>query len=366
MASECMSGSSDLMPSWNSTRFLALGIGFVAATWCLATAAQQPALRITFEGTASPGTIFVPPGNKPPVYVPARNRALNVISASGIPISSDTDETALQFNAPAAVAIPFDLDVQTDPQITIVAWVRRGADSRIGWLVNTGSSQGLPSLRIYNSRLRGRAGRIEKTMDVRDAEIPAGEWTFIAGVWDYEASTMQLYMNSLSQTFRDDRGRMSSDSVSGQVKKGGFGREDTHYITIGARDAEGFSGAIRNTAIDDVAIYTTALNKDEIAAIRRGNVQFDSLAPGTRPRQDLPVGTTSGDTLNTNGQGICGDAITDLGEDCDDGNSHSGDGCSAICELEFTCGDGITDVGEDCDDGNNMSGDGCSAICQSE
>ncbi|MCL2326794.1 MAG: DUF4215 domain-containing protein, partial [Proteobacteria bacterium] len=81
-------------------------------------------------------------------------------------------------------------------------------------------------------------------------------------------------------------------------------------------------------------------------------------------------------------KGQCGDGILDKGEACDDGNTVSGDGCSADCsqvESEFDCpipgepcvwigkgrcGDGILNVGEACDDGNTVSGDGCSADCK--
>ncbi|MGH7894582.1 MAG: DUF4215 domain-containing protein, partial [Candidatus Binatia bacterium] len=62
----------------------------------------------------------------------------------------------------------------------------------------------------------------------------------------------------------------------------------------------------------------------------------------------------------------CGDGTLDPGEQCDDGNYVSGDGCSAACELEGTCGDGTIGAGEQCDDGNATSGDGCSAACQLE
>jgi len=36
---------------------------------------------------------------------------------------------------------------------------------------------------------------------------------------------------------------------------------------------------------------------------------------------------------------VCGDGIVSLGEECDDGNFVSGDGCSAVCEVEsdFFC-----------------------------
>ena len=61
---------------------------------------------------------------------------------------------------------------------------------------------------------------------------------------------------------------------------------------------------------------------------------------------------------------VCGNGIVETGEECDDGNTADGDGCSTTCEAEF-CGDGViqTGLGEQCDDGNMVSGDGCSATC---
>ena len=64
---------------------------------------------------------------------------------------------------------------------------------------------------------------------------------------------------------------------------------------------------------------------------------------------------------------LCGNAIIDPGETCDDGNIIDGDGCSADCKSAEACGDGVvnTEAGEVCDDGNTVSGDGCSADCKS-
>jgi cysteine-rich repeat protein len=62
---------------------------------------------------------------------------------------------------------------------------------------------------------------------------------------------------------------------------------------------------------------------------------------------------------------VCGNGILDPGEQCDDGNKVSGDGCSATCKVEV-CGNGILDPGEQCDDGNKVGGDGCSATCKLE
>ena len=78
---------------------------------------------------------------------------------------------------------------------------------------------------------------------------------------------------------------------------------------------------------------------------------------------------------------VCGDGVVGPGEGCDDGNSVSSDGCSSICQIEpgyvcktpgqlctrvYLCGDGVVDPNEGCDDGNSVSSDGCSARCQVE
>lgn len=73
---------------------------------------------------------------------------------------------------------------------------------------------------------------------------------------------------------------------------------------------------------------------------------------------------------------ICGQNGKEADEGCDDGNLVYGDGCSGICQNEPTfsaagdaviaCGDGIHTSGEGCDDGNKNSGDGCSLGCTVE
>jgi len=64
---------------------------------------------------------------------------------------------------------------------------------------------------------------------------------------------------------------------------------------------------------------------------------------------------------------ICGNSIVETGEQCDDGNIVSGDGCSSSCQTEGPiCGNSTVETGEQCDDGNTNSGDGCSATCQTE
>jgi fibro-slime domain-containing protein len=74
----------------------------------------------------------------------------------------------------------------------------------------------------------------------------------------------------------------------------------------------------------------------------------------------------------------CGDGTLDSDEECDDGNTISGDGCTMACRLEtdwicpnagspcvstVVCGDGRISGKEVCDDRNTKDGDGCSADC---
>jgi len=63
----------------------------------------------------------------------------------------------------------------------------------------------------------------------------------------------------------------------------------------------------------------------------------------------------------------CGDGVKaeEFGEECDDGNTVGGDGCSPNCRNEGVCGDAIVDPGEECDDGFNVGGYGeCAPGCK--
>ncbi|HKP56430.1 MAG TPA: DUF4215 domain-containing protein [Polyangiales bacterium] len=97
-----------------------------------------------------------------------------------------------------------------------------------------------------------------------------------------------------------------------------------------------------------------------------GGIQPDS---GTDGAVDADVDTSS-----------CGNGKRESVEACDDGNTSSGDGCSADCrtvERTFTCGEpnqpctstcpnGALDPTEECDDGNSANDDGCSSACEVE
>jgi fibro-slime domain-containing protein len=63
----------------------------------------------------------------------------------------------------------------------------------------------------------------------------------------------------------------------------------------------------------------------------------------------------------------CGDAVTNGMEECDDGvNDNSYGGCSPVCKLAAHCGDGVPNSPyEQCDEGvNNGPNGGCSTVCK--
>ena len=71
-----------------------------------------------------------------------------------------------------------------------------------------------------------------------------------------------------------------------------------------------------------------------------------------------------GDATHEEGPDCCGNGTTQTGEECDDGNADSTDGCTTSCKLP-ACGDGFWQPGaqEECDDGNADSTDGCTSLC---
>ena len=75
----------------------------------------------------------------------------------------------------------------------------------------------------------------------------------------------------------------------------------------------------------------------------------------------------------------CANGNKHFNEECDDGGTVNGDGCSSTCMIEagwsctgnpsvcvMGCGNGTVSGNEQCDDGDNQGGDGCNSACQIE
>ncbi len=95
------------------------------------------------------------------------------------------------------------------------------------------------------------------------------------------------------------------------------------------------------------------------SAATAGRVWFDKSGPALRI-------CDGADWQLVQFAALCGNGKLNAGETCDDGNTVSGDGCTAGCKKNV-CGDGILHKGvETCDDGNTKSKDGCSDKCALE
>jgi cysteine-rich repeat protein len=94
-----------------------------------------------------------------------------------------------------------------------------------------------------------------------------------------------------------------------------------------------------------------------------GCIDLPDIEPGEPTPDAGPPDAGPPDAGPPDGGPSCGDGKIDAnqGEVCDNGNTTSGDGCSADCRSDETCGNGIKDVArsEACDDGNTVTETEC-------
>jgi len=86
---------------------------------------------------------------------------------------------------------------------------------------------------------------------------------------------------------------------------------------------------------------------------------------GSAPTTTTTITTTSTvittPTTSTTTPPLCGNGMTDAGEECDDGNTNPNDGCTQFCTI---CGNSNVTAPETCDDGNTLVDDNCPEDCQ--
>ncbi len=141
-----------------------------------------------------------------------------------------------------------------------------------------------------------------------------------------------------------------------------------------------YSNSLYNNPIEGVRVYISTSSTDWIWYV--GNILFRLNlyegygVPALTLQQKVAGNAVLSAYLTHFGSdvppplgSVCGNNMIDSGEQCDDGNTNNGDGCSSTCQTEPAtplCGNNIVDFSEQCDDGNTNNGDGCSSTCQTE
>ena len=136
--------------------------------------------------------------------------------------------------------------------------------------------------------------------------------------------------------------------------------------------------------VNGLADTTRVAAGDSVTFSLRATADISATGPfSTEVSTQVSVDVNDTDTSNNSATDEntlspqCGDPFVTPDEECDDGNSASGDGCSAECTIEEGwscssspsvcqfCGNGQLEGDEACDDGNDLAGDGCDA-CETE
>ena len=103
-----------------------------------------------------------------------------------------------------------------------------------------------------------------------------------------------------------------------------------------------------------------------LAAVLFGGLETNRDIPSCWKKGGYANRYTIPTACDSSSPSVCGNAIRERGESCDDGNTLGGDGCSSTCTIEPVCGNSVREGTEQCDDGNALNGDGCSAGCELE
>ena len=128
-----------------------------------------------------------------------------------------------------------------------------------------------------------------------------------------------------------------------------------------------------NGIIDEVVVWDRSLNSNEVVSLYNsgagtscavlvfGDIDGDGISD---PDDNCPT-TPNAEQTDTDGDvigDVCDNCPTTVNEDQTDSD---GDGVGDACDSQ-TCGNGILESPEECDDGNTVNGDGCSSTCTLE
>jgi cysteine-rich repeat protein len=140
-----------------------------------------------------------------------------------------------------------------------------------------------------------------------------------------------------------------------------------------ALGADAFGGSCGTVTPSSMPTWTSDPIELTLIAGQAMAVTLNMRRPG---RIDVTL-----DFMDAATPGLCGNGMITAPEQCDDGNTRAGDGCTSSCAIEpgfscptpgqpcvvaSMCGNGVVSGSEQCDDGNTRAGDGCTSSCAIE
>ena len=214
---------------------------------------QSLMLHLPLDGNlASHGTIKATPG----MYVKKGESAPEVVRGR--------IDQALLFDSKATIAVPFNLDHDKYPVVTITAWVKQGlAASDTRAILSSGSAAG--ARLSVGGRLAVKAGRTGVSFD---QEMPRGEWVFVAAVIDIANRYARLHQNDAVYIQEN----IDTSAKPPREFKNPHDKDSAKqaYLFIGAAQFLNWQQTARRVAIDDVRLYSGALSSDQINKLHLG------------------------------------------------------------------------------------------------
>lgn len=227
-----------------------LVIGLVAAS---SVGAQQLLLHFPLDGSAQAygaaagaAKVYVAAGGAPPAVVPGKHGQ------------------ALRFDGTASIAMPFSLDVDAYPAVTVTAWVKVDPGSTGERTVFSAGNGNVPRLSIYGDRANFVAARNSLGFS---SGMPRDEWVFMAGVVDVASARLSVHQGD----GRQDRAGINTANLyppSNYRNPDDPSLPATRYVFVGSHGFKQWPA--RQMAIDDVRVYAGALTPDQVNIIRDG------------------------------------------------------------------------------------------------
>jgi len=271
---------------------------------------------------------------------------------------SSSGATSSSTSVPGSTSVAFNIDAAVMVDAFVLANEYQKGEVRYTLLMNITAGPSETWTLDLNENLLGLLG-IRDDFDIgtgSNANAGVTNTTVIVdgnAVSFTSAGSLTNNDNSVSLQFSGSRNQLAALSGSGN-----HSFNVTVAFDIDAFSKSGCSGFLCTGNPDEAAVLA-GLN--DIS----GDLTADADEYATWGRSVGPDGYNATFTLHVSGP-VCGNGTLEGGEQCDDNNVISGDGCSATCTIEYVCGNGTLEPGEQCDDNNNVGGDGCSATCTTE